>query len=65
MSIHCGLGSKSGLRGGSELNVSYREMLRKDLQSCEGLIKCVRFCNFVSLCRLLVVVKLLNAKLTF
>jgi len=39
------------------LNVLYREMLRKDLQPREGLMKCVRICNFVSLYHLYVVVR--------
>ena len=52
MSTLCGLRTKSSLRGESKLNVLCWEMLRKDLQPREGLIKCVRFCNFVSLCHI-------------
>jgi hypothetical protein len=49
ISSRCGLGSKAGLSGGSKFNALYSEMLRKDLQPCEVLVKCVRYCNFVSL----------------
>jgi hypothetical protein len=46
LSAHCG-GRKQVRSGGEKLrilNVLLREILRKDLQPCEGLIKCIRFC---------------------